>query len=81
MKRAGNGDLTARELDVIAAWWNVGSVKGAAELLNLTEQTAKGVLWKARLRAGAANNLTLARMYSARLPSLTVLKRHRKRAA
>ena len=74
-------ELTPRELDVLAAWWHVGSVKGAAELLNLSEQMAKGTLWMARTRTGAPNNLTMARLYAAKLPSLAVVRRHARKAA
>lgn len=74
-------ELTPRELDVIAAWWHVGSVKGAAEILNLSEQMAKSTLHTARLRAGVPNNLTLARLFAAKLPSLSVVRRHARKAA
>jgi hypothetical protein len=76
--------LTDLELLVVASWWHVGSVVEAAKTLNISEQTAKNVLFTARLRSGAPNTLMLARMYSADLPPLTVCRRrarkHRKAA-
>ena len=80
--RLTRNGLTARELDVIAAWWHEGTVKGAAELLNISVQTAKNDLHTARLRSGAPTTLALARMYSKQLHTVAVLRRHaRKRAA
>ncbi|MDP9145931.1 MAG: hypothetical protein M3N43_14780 [Actinomycetota bacterium] len=80
MTRVRNG-LTKRELDVISGWWHEGTVKGAAELLNLSEQTAKNELRTARLRTGATTTLALARMYAGQLHSVAVLRRHARRAA
>lgn len=81
MTRTGR-PVTDRELEVIAAWWHVGTVKGAAELLSIHEQTAKNLLMTARMRAGATTTLALARMHSVDLPSVAVLRRRtRERAA
>ena len=80
--RLTRNGLTPRELDVVSAWWHEGSVKGAAAILNLSEQTAKNDLRTARLRTGAPTTLALARMYSKQLHTVAVLRRHaRKRAA
>lgn len=71
MKRA----ITDRELEVVAAWWHEGTVVGAAKLLGITEQTAKNLLFTARMRAGVSTTLALARSFSGELPSLAVLRR------
>jgi len=68
-------DLTPRELEVVAAWWHTGSVKEAAGLLGIANQTAKNDLRTARLRSGAPTTLALARLYSGKLPSLLTLRR------
>ena len=73
--------LTELELLVLASWWHVGSVVGAAKLLNISEQTAKNVMHTARLRSGAPNTVTMARMYSKELPSLTVCRRKARKPA
>ena len=73
-------DLSPRELEVVAAWWHTGSVKEAARLLGMAEQTAKNDLRTARLRSGALTTLALARLYSGRLPSLLTLRRLARKA-
>ena len=85
MTRAGRS-LTDHELEAVAAWWHEGTVKGAADFLGISEQTAKNQLYTARLRAGATTTLALARLYASELPSATVLRRRvkdraRRRAA
>jgi hypothetical protein len=72
--RAGSGGLTPRELDILGAWWHEGSVVGAAQLVNVSEQTAKNVLHTARLRAHVATNLALARLFLDDLPSLKAIR-------
>lgn len=67
--------ISPRELEVVAAWWHEGTVVGAANLLGISEQTAKNQLHTARMRAGATTTLALARLYAAELPSATVLRR------
>lgn len=69
--------ISPRELEVVAAWWHEGSVVAAAELLGITEQTAKNQLHTARLRTGAPTTLALARMFSGELPSVAKLRRKR----
>lgn len=81
MKRTTRPGLTARELDVVSAWWHEGSVKGAAAILNLSEQTAKNDLRTARLRTGQTTTLALARLYAGQLLSVGVVRRHAKKAA
>lgn len=72
--------ITDRELEVIAAWWHEGTVVGAAKLLGISEQTAKNLLFTARLRAGTTSTLALARMFEKELPSLAKLRRKKKAA-
>lgn len=67
--------VTEREIEVVAAWWHTGSVVEAARLLDIPEQTAKNLLHTARLRSGASNTLTLARMHAKGLPSVATLRR------
>jgi DNA-binding CsgD family transcriptional regulator len=67
--------LSPRELEVVAAWWHQGSVKEAAALLGIHEQTAKNQLFTARMRAGATTTLALARLYSKDLPTVATLRR------
>lgn len=74
-------ELTARELDVVAGWWHLGSVVEAAKVLNISDQTAKNLLRTARLRSRSPSTLALARMYMDRLPSLAVVKRHARKVA
>ena len=60
LPRAG-GYLTPRELDVLVAWWMVGSVRGAARQVGVGEQRAKNLLHRARIRNGVhSNDLLLA---------------------
>lgn len=67
--------ITKGELEMIAAWWHIGTVKGAADLLGLSESTAKNQLYTARMRSGVTNTLALARMHAKDLPSMAVLRR------
>lgn len=67
--------ITARELEVVAAWWHTGTVKDAAALLGIHPQTAKNQLASARMRCGVSTTLALARMHSDGLPSVAVLRR------
>ena len=48
--------LTKRELDVLTRWWMTGSVKKAAAAEGITEQRAKNMLARARLRSRVATN-------------------------
>ena len=75
MKRTAKGTISPRELEVVAAWWHTGTVKDAAEIMDLAPQTAKNLLAMARLRTGHPNTLTLARAYSSQLPSVATLRR------
>ncbi len=56
--------LTARELDVLVAWWLTGSVTKAAERAGLGEQRAKNLLAQARLRNQVRSNDQLFAMFS-----------------
>ncbi len=64
------GRLTARELDVLAAWWMVGTVKGAAAQAKVGEQRAKNLLRSARIRNGASTNDELLVMHFVSVRSL-----------
>ena len=64
------GRLTPRELDVLAAWWMVGTVKGAAGRVGIGEQRAKNLLRAARIRNGAPTNDDLLEMHFAAVRSL-----------
>lgn len=51
------------EVRVAAAWFVAGTMKGAAELLDLSEQTVKNVLMGARQRAQVETNMDLVQHY------------------
>lgn len=55
--------LTARELDVLSAWFHYRSVKMAAKLVGLGEQNAKNKLARARQKSGVGSNEDLAAMH------------------
>lgn len=63
------GRLTDRELDVLASWWMVGSVKGAAQSVGIGEQRAKNLLSRARFRNGVSSNDELLEMHFAAVRS------------
>ena len=48
--------VTPRELDLLVAWWLTGSVRQAAERVDMAEQTAKNILARARNRNGVRSN-------------------------
>lgn len=50
------GYLTPRELDVLVAWWMLGSVRAAAERVGIGQQRAKNLLLRARNRNGVRSN-------------------------
>lgn len=68
-RRPQVGRLTPRELDVVAAWWMVGSVKGAAEMVQVGQQRAKNMLARARIRNRVASNDELLEMHFAAVRS------------
>lgn len=57
------GRLTPRELDILAAWWMVGTVKEAAHTAQMTEQRAKTLLYRARIRNQVETNDELLEMH------------------
>lgn len=57
------GKITQRELEVLAAWWMVGTVKGAAHSVGVGEQRAKNLLAAARIRNKASSNDELLEMH------------------
>jgi hypothetical protein len=48
--------LTARELEVVMAWWTTGSVSQAAIEVGVSQQRAKNMLAAARIRNGVKTN-------------------------
>lgn len=50
------GHLTPRELELLARWWMVGSVKQAARDIGMGQQRAKNLLHTARIRNQAKDN-------------------------
>jgi hypothetical protein len=48
--------LTQRELEVLASWWMLGSVKDAAHDVGVGEQRAKNLLRAARIRNRVETN-------------------------
>ena len=48
--------LTARELELVMAWWTTGSVSQAAIEVGVSQQRAKNMLAAARLRNGVKTN-------------------------
>jgi hypothetical protein len=69
-KLRDGGRLTPRELDVLAAWWMVGTVKGAAVKVGVAEQRAKNLLARARIRNGVSTNDDLLEMHFVDVRSL-----------
>jgi len=61
---------TPRELEVLAAWAEVGSVVGAARFLGISEQRAKSLLYMLRIRSHASSNVELFRQHYRDLPSI-----------
>lgn len=55
--------LTPRELDVLAAWFVVGTVRAAADRAGVGQQRAKNILAAARIRNRAGSNDQLVRMH------------------
>lgn len=68
LKRAA--ELTPGELDALSAWWHMGSVKRAADLLSRAERTVANQLYKARIRNDVHTTLELAQMYFGSLRSM-----------
>ena len=68
-RRRESGRLTARELDVLAAWWMVGTVKGAADMIGVGQQRAKNLMARARIRNGTRTNNDLLEMHYAAVRS------------
>jgi hypothetical protein len=56
-------DPTARELDVLAAWWRTKSVKKAAVQVGVGEQRAKNLLARCRSRSGVKTNADLLHVH------------------
>ena len=48
--------LTPRELELVVAWWTLGSVTRAAQAIGVTEQRAKNMLAHARIRSRVDTN-------------------------
>lgn len=59
----GSGYLTPREVAILTAWWMTDSVRAAAELVGIAEQTAKNALASARRRNGVDSNAQLLALH------------------
>lgn len=61
--------LTPAELDALSAWWHMGSVKAAADLLSRAERTVVNQLYKARIRNDVHSTTQLVQLYMGQLRS------------
>ena len=77
--------LPAGELDALSAWWHMGSIKRAADLLSRAERTVINQLYSARNRNKVHTSLELAQLYMGSLRSQSDLvashKKTRRKAA
>jgi hypothetical protein len=77
--------LPDAELDALSAWWHMGSIKGAADLLSRSERTVINQLYSARIRNDLHRTVELAQLYLGSLRSrselLTSHKNSRRKAA
>lgn len=69
LPNAQGAPLTDAELDALSAWWHMGTVKGAADLLSRAERTVINQLYSARIRNGVHTTHALALLYMGRLRS------------
>lgn len=65
--------LTPAELDAVSAWWHMGSIKRAADVLSRSERTVVNQLYSARIRNGVHTTHELALLYMGSLRSKTEL--------
>lgn len=67
-------DLTPRQMDAIAAWWQSGgSNVRAARLMGITPQVVRNMLMGIRRQEGADTNLALASRYMGQIAKRKVL--------
>lgn len=71
--------ITDAELDALSAWWWTRSVKGAATLLGLAEQTVKNQLADARRRNQAHKTIELVQVFGGQLRTLDQIGSHNRR--
>lgn len=65
--------LTPGELDALSAWWHMGSVRRAADLLSRSERTVINQLYSARIRNNVHTTLELVQLYLGSLRSVSDL--------
>jgi hypothetical protein len=65
--------LPAAELDALSAWWHMGTIKAAADLLSRAERTVINQLYSARSRNNLHTSLELAQLYMGSLRSRSEL--------
>ena len=68
--------LTRAELNALSAWWWARTTRGAARVLNLSEQTVKNQLLRARQRNDCRRTFELAQMFFGELSTLEELTSH-----
>ena len=68
--------LTKAELNALSAWWWARSARGAARVLNLSEQTVKNQLMRARQRNDCRKTLELVQLFFGELRTLEELTSH-----
>ena len=77
--------LPAGELDALSAWWHMGTIKAAADLLSRAERTVINQLYSARTRNNLHTSLELAQLYMGALRSRSELlashKSHQRKVA
>ncbi len=80
---SSGGYLTARELDVLTAWWMTDSVKGAAQMVGVGEQRAKNLLSRARIRNAVSSNGELLALHfgAVRTKATKVMQQNMRRVA
>jgi DNA-binding CsgD family transcriptional regulator len=65
--------ITARELDVLSAWWLLHSTRAVARFFALSEQTVKNHLMNARIRNGVHSSAALAQLFMGDLRTMEEL--------
>jgi hypothetical protein len=74
--------LTPHELDALSAWWHTGSVKGASDMLGLTERTITNQLYSARARYGFHKTTELVQLHFGQLRTRDdLIRSHNQRRA
>lgn len=70
--------LSPAELDALSAWWHMGSIRAAANLLSRSERTVINQLYKARIRDGVHTTSALLRLHMAEIRTKSELIRSHK---